>query len=103
MSIIFDESEFLSFLDTTDDASSGKSLIQGEDEIEKESPDNEKLLLTLYHRLTSDQQKKILTHIRHVLESVHSTKKINLLKAIEESKNAPVNENLSDIIKDIVK
>jgi len=103
MSIIFDESELLSFLDSAEEIPSYENLLQKAPPGESGLTGNEKLLLSLYRQLSADQQRKVLSHIRHVLESVHSVKKVNLLKAIEDSKHVAANENLSDIIKDIVK
>ncbi|MBL7996726.1 hypothetical protein JNM05_15275 [bacterium] len=103
MSIIFDDCELIAFLDAGEEApiQGNASLHDAEDD--RKSSDNEKLLLSLYRRLSADQQRKILSHIRHVLESVHDARKVNLLKAIEDSKHAAAQEALSDIIKDIVK
>lgn len=103
MSIIFDDSELLSFLDAGEETLvqenvSSQGAVDG-----RESSDNEKLLLSLYRQLSADQQRKILSHIRHVLESVQCAKKVNLLKAIEDSKHSAAQEALADIIKDIVK
>lgn len=103
MSIIFDESEFQSFSYSPNRFSADEGLTNRPIEAEIELADDEKLLLVQYRQLPADRQRKVLTHIRHLLESAHSKKKINLLKAIEESKSTPVNENLSDIIKEIIK
>lgn len=102
MGIVFDESEFLSLMENHDELSDDSPQNMKDKNGDAET-ENENELLHLYRRLTRDQQKKILTQVRHMLETVQSTKKLNLLKAIEESKLSVRDENLSDIIKDIVK
>ncbi len=94
MSIIFDESEF----------QSGVRFSPHITEDEKERlTENEKSLLDLFRKLPEEERHRILAQMHKLLKPSGPSKKINVLKAIEEAKQSAAHENLSDIISDIVK
>jgi hypothetical protein len=103
MSILFDESEFQPPVNFSGIVSSDDIRQNHKVEKDLELTHEEELLLQLFRKIKPEQRRQILSQIRHFQESADSVKKINLLKAIEESKHTIVNENLSDIIKDVVK
>jgi hypothetical protein len=103
MSIVFDESELQSGLQFSASGIVEPEQLPGRTQNESPLTETEKGLLELYRQLPEEQRSHILTHIHKLLKPAGKTKKINVLKAIEDAKQSATNENLSDIINDIVK
>lgn len=103
MSIIFDESELQPRVNFSTKAALDELRYDRRDENELGLTGDEKILIDLFRRLSVDQKDQILSQVRNFSESAEPDKKINLLKAIEESTHTVANEKLSDIIRDIVR
>lgn len=104
MSIIFDESELqprVNFSAITTAEEPRKTRRDGDDL--NQLTNDEKMLIDLFRKLSVEQKDQILSEVRNFSESGEPEKKINLLKAIEESTHTVANEKLSDIIRDIVR
>ena len=103
MSIIFDESELQPRVNFSTIVSSDELRQAYKTKNDLDLTSEEKVLVDLFRKLSADQQSQILSQMQNLPDSGEPDKKINLLKAIEESTHTVANEKLSDIIRDIVR
>ena len=103
MSIIFDESELQPRVNFSTIVSSDELRQAYKTKNDLDLTSEEKVLVDLFRKLSADQKSQILSQMQNLPESGEPEKKINLLKAIEESTHTVANEKLSDIIRDILR